>query len=74
LLNGVQGAEKVFSKFTYQFASDEKKFTLMSKKFASEVTKHEKKFTLLQKSLHFCKKVCMIYKKMTKKLTISKPV
>ena len=50
---GFQEAEKVCSKFTCQYANEERKFTLMPKKFTSEVTKQPKKFTFMQKKFTF---------------------
>ena len=56
LLIGMQEAEKVWSKFTCQYANDERKFTLRPNKFTSEVTKQPKKFTLMQKKFTFKQK------------------
>jgi hypothetical protein len=46
------GVEKVFSKFTCQFAFDGEKFTLLSKNLHQKLRISKKKFTLMKKSLH----------------------
>ena len=66
------GGRKVCSKFTCQYANEERKFTLMQKKFTSEDTKQPKKFTLMQKKFTkkvyiFDEKVYIIYQKNAKK-------